>query len=188
MKIKPILFATLTALTICIVGCGSIGKNPSPPNKTEQAIFNIETNLVAVATTNSAGDVSTVIVPKYTLTPSPSTAGNVGAIRDVGNLITPGAGTLVGGILAGILGAWARMRSAKNAAPVLAQNIETLLEFVSTLPDGAKYRAALTDYMKAHQTEAGTADAILRIVNTYVSNPEAKGAVVELQAALGALK
>ena len=188
MKIKPILFATITALTICIVGCGSIGKNPSPPTKTEQAIFSIETNLVAVATTNSAGDVSTVIVPKYTLTPSPVTTENVGAIRDVGNLITPGVGTLVSGILAGILGAWARMRSAKNAAPVLAQNIETILEFISTLPDGQKYRDALTTYMSTHQTEAGSADAILNIVNTYVSNPEAKGAVVELQAAIRALK
>ena len=188
MKIKPILFATITALTICIVGCGSIGKNPSPPTKTEQAIFVVTTNFVERSITNSVGEIAPVSVTNYTLAVSPVTTENVGAIRDVGNLITPGVGTLVSGILAGILAAWARMRSAKNAAPILAQNIETILEFISTLPDGQKYRDALTTYMSTHQTEAGSADAILNIVNTYVSNPEAKGAVVELQAAIRALK
>lgn len=127
-------------------------------------------------------------VEQYTMMPSTNTVANVGAAGAIANTFAPGAGTIFGGILLGALSAWAKMRSAKNAAPVLAQNIETIREFIKTLPDGAKYDKALTDWMASNQQEVGSADAILKILNSYVNNAEAKGTVAEIQAALAALK
>jgi hypothetical protein len=127
-------------------------------------------------------------VTNYTMLPSAQTKDTIAIGSGILNAYAPGVGTLVGGILGGLLLAWGKMRGAKNAAPVLAQNIETLREFIKTLPDGAKYDKALTDWMAAHQQEAGSLKAITTILDKYVSNPEAKGTVAEIQAAIAALK
>lgn len=196
--LKPILFATLAATIV--IGCSSIGTTPTPPTKFERQIFDVSpsTNMVPVITTdhytntdgsitsNTTTNLEAVIGSK--LTPSVATKESVGTIRALVDAWAPGVGTLVGSALMGALGVWARMRSQKNAAPVLAQNIETILEFLSTLPDGAKYRALLTTYMEKYQLEAGSASTVLSLIQKYVSNPEAKGAAAELQAALLALK
>ncbi len=91
MKRSLLLLQLLTV----VVGCSFFGPNAKPPTGTERALFDVATN--------SAGQ--TELTPKPNVVVLTQTAGGVA------NLIAPGAGGLVAGILAGALGTWAKMRS-----------------------------------------------------------------------------
>ena len=127
-------------------------------------------------------------VPYYDWTPSTNanqiaqTGGAIGGLFGYGGLISTG--------LLGIFGIWAKMRSSRNYATAanMAQTIETIRSFVQSLPRGAEYDAALVQWMQAHQAEAGVLDQVLEILKNDVSNPDARFAAQQLDAALHALQ
>jgi hypothetical protein len=108
-------------------------------------------------------------------------------IGGIVNTFAPGAGTAVTGILIGILGAWARMRSYKAAGTAMAQQIETIREFLLTLPDGGKYDEALVSFMKKYQRETGTVKTVVDLLDKYIDVPQAEVAAKEIKAAIDAL-
>jgi hypothetical protein len=71
---------------------------------------------------------------------------------------------------------------------VLAQNIESIREFVKTLPDGDKYDQAIVEFIQDNQREAGTLDAVVRLLERHVSHPQAVASVAEIKALLESLK
>lgn len=158
---------------------------------------------VAVFQTNSVGVLLTnyvtvsQVVPQYVtitnttetylLTPKASTVADTQVAGSVSNLMVPGSGGLVAGILAGLFTMWGKLRSSKQTGSALAQNIETMREFLKTLPNGSKYDLVLTTFMQAHQAEAGVLNQVLDILNNTVSNAQAQGSVKEIQNALADL-
>jgi hypothetical protein len=126
----------------------------------------------------------------YSLTPKEATKGYVAGIGGIVNTFFPGAGSMVAaGLLAG-LAAWGHLRSAKNkgSAISLAQEVESIREFIKTLPNGAKYDTAIKQWLQSHQVEEGVAKQVLDIVKNEISNPEAKAAIGEIQGTVDALK
>ena len=197
MKMKYMLMLAFVAgvVTTILHGCASnkaFGEHPSGPTKAELAIFDAKTNTylapVISHTTNEQGQVSTAtnLVPKedYTLTPKPRTEVIKSTLSTTINAYAPGIGTIVGAALGGVLLAWGKMRSAKNAAPVLAQNVETLLELISTMPGGDKLRSQATQFLWDHQQDTSTLKTITDLIQTEVSNPDAKEAAAAIQAAV----
>lgn len=153
------------------------------------------TNEVGVIRTNVV--LSTEVIPQYvtvtniheqyTFTPKQVVSDTAQTAGNIGNLIVPGSGGLIAGIIAGLAAAWARLRSAKQTGAVLAQNIETLRVFLKTLPNGAKYDSVLTQFMQANQAESGVLNQVLTILQNNVSNSDAQNAVREIQNALAEL-
>jgi hypothetical protein len=148
-----------------------------------------ETNKVKVTTTEVTTETNKV--PAYTLTPKDSVQSGIAAGSAVANGVVPGVGGLVGGILAGVYAMWGRLRSAKVKADdatetggVLAQNIETIREFVKTLPQGEKYDTIIKTYLQQHQMEAGVGSDVLDLLKNYVNNDTAKATVGDLKLVL----
>jgi hypothetical protein len=162
------------------------------------------TNAVPVNVTNEVGQVvvvtNEVILPKYELmtvtnfletyqfTTSTNATASVSELGGIINTYAPGVGTLGGGIVIGLLALWGRLRSYKKTGTVLAQNIESIREFVKTLPDGDKYDQAIVEFIQDNQREAGTLDAVVRLLERYVSHPQAVASVAEIKALLESLK
>jgi len=192
-------YLAIITLAFIAAGCGVIGQNPTPPTKFEQSIFDVtpSTNFIqqilVTKGTNDDGSIITTVTTNTTpvigskLQTSESTKSTVTTISGLVNTFAPGVGTLLGTALAGALATWASMRGQKNAAPVLAQNIETLLEFVKTLPDGQKVHDTITQFLFDHQRETGTVNVVAGLISKYVSNPDAKFAALEIQAAIDSL-
>lgn len=156
-------------------------------NTIGQTVYN--TNEVKVYTTNVVEQTVVKTNEQYTLTPKDSTKAGAGAVGAVTNLFAPGVGNMVATGLIAVLGAWGHLRSSKNATTsnALAQEVETMREFIKTLPNGVKNDAAITAFLQQHQLEAGVADKVLSILANQVSNPEAKSAVQQIQDTLKAI-
>jgi hypothetical protein len=162
------------------------------------------TNQVVVTTTNIIGQTVTVtnqvvqvitstqtvtnVVPVYQLTPSATAGAAVSGITTVGNFIAPGLGTLGGIAATGLLALWGWLRSGKKGATndVIAQEVETLREFIQALPNGTKYDAAITAWLQAHQVQTGVATQVLSVLENSVDNPAAKVAAQDIIAAITA--
>jgi len=192
------------AILFLLTGCALFG-GKSAPTKFEQSMFTVQTNTVdevieavqAILRTNRTGiaeyvaetTYTTNTVETYVLTPKPEAEDTARAVGGLANLFAPGTGSIVGGILAGALGVWARMRSYKKSGTVLAQNIEGIREFIKTsVPDGAKHDAAIVKFMQDKQQEANVVQGVLNILKTSVTNIDAKNAVAEIQGLLDNLK
>jgi hypothetical protein len=214
-KIKSLLAVSLLAMSV--ISCSTFGKNPSPPTAFESKLFVIQTNFVPVIVTktnvenkinvititNSVGVIlwqtnqvtvtnsvsETNEVPNYTYGQSDAgktIAQTTGAIV---NGVAPGFGGIAGTGIMAILSLWAYLRGSKfkTTSVTIAQEVETMREFLKTLPQGAKYDQAIVSFLQSHQMETGTAQQVLSLVNNEVSNPEAQAAVKEIQDALAAL-
>lgn len=128
-------------------------------------------------------------VPSYTLTPSSATQSGISTIGSAVNTFFPGVGGVVGYGLAALAGAWGYLRSSKlgNTSSALTQEMETVLEFMGALPNGAQYVTTLKTWMQAHQNDAGVATQVLGMLANDVSNPDAKVAAAQLVTAINAL-
>jgi hypothetical protein len=131
----------------------------------------------------------TNIIPQYQNTVSPSTTASVTGASGILNYFFPGSGPIVSAGILALLGGWAQLRSSKrqDTSAALAQEAETILEFIKTLPNGAAYKQAITTFMQAHQLDAGVADQVLGLLDNEVSNPDAKAAVEEIRGTLSAV-
>lgn len=162
------------------------------------------TNVVPVNMTNEIGKVivvtNEVIVPQYELTTvtnfiesyqfTPGT-NTLASVKDTSGIIdtyAPGVGSLAGGIVIGLLALWGKLRSYKKTGTVLAQNIESIREFVKTLPNGEKYDQAIVEFIRDHQRETGTLDAIVKLLERQMSHPQAVASVAEIKMLLESLK
>jgi hypothetical protein len=112
----------------------------------------------------------------------------------ISNVIAPGTGGLVMGIIGGIAGMWAKLRGArqqtaqqKKTSGVLAQDIEAIREFMWTLPQGGRYDNALKQFMRAHQKEEGVVKDVVELLKTHVDDTEAKGQLTEIQKIIASL-
>jgi hypothetical protein len=90
-------------------------------------------------------------------------------------------------LLAGLYG---YLRSYKNGQTgnALSQEMETVLEFIKALPNGATYATALTNFMAAHQSDAGVVSQVGNILANDISNPDAKVAAQQVIDAINALQ
>ena len=167
------------------------------------------TNTVIAFQTNTVGQVVTVTnqvgipvlvpqittitqsIPGYILTPNSTTTGTIGTIGTVTNMAAPGVGGLVGAGLTALVGLWGYLRSYKpavNTTNALSQEMETVLEFIQALPNGATYKTALTNFLAAHQADAGVVTQVANLLANEVSNPDAKVAAQQVIDAINALQ
>lgn len=214
MKDTKAFFAgsLLTLLLIAGIGCAGMFSGKKAPNAFEQRHFETTTNYideiaskaVEIKATNSIPQADGTVVesitaetvtvfetnsiPVYTLAAKAESVEDAQVIGSIANLVAPGSGPLVGGLLAGMLGLWARLRSHKKTGTVLAQNIQGIRAFIkSSVPEGTKYDAALTEWMSDKQTETGTVNAVLSILQRHVNNKDARAAALEMENLLKAL-
>jgi uncharacterized protein YukE len=195
-----------------IVGC-SLFSNGAPPTKAEQAIYNVRTNYlevvvprtnfvpVTVLVTNTQGVtayqtniVPVVIqgtneVPQYTYAPKPGTTTGVQVAGTAINTFFPGIGGLVSTGLTALVGLWGYIRSSKNynTGAALAQEVQTIRQFVQGLPNGATYDAAFTQFLQAHQADANVLNQVVNLINNEVSNSDAQVAAQQIQQTIAAL-
>ncbi len=205
MKNKTLLSLAIIA-AISLIGCSTVGPNPTPPTALERNIFIVQTNYVEqvnqvtntitqvinrtnefaqpIYFTNQITQISqeTNLVPAYSMTPSDTTKATVGLIGTVVNTFFPTAGSATALGLLGILGAWGHLRSSKKGATAvtIAQEVETLREFIKSLPKGTQYDATITAWLQSHQVEEGVATQVLDLVQNQIDNPAAKVAAQEI--------
>lgn len=178
----------LSGILAIVTSCSLVGRNPSPPTKLEQGIFNIQTNYVPVVVTNTGSHGEPVLQtnqqPQYTYSQGSGAQAAKDTVGAVGNLF--GVGGLASTALGGLLSIWGWLRSSKNyqTAANTAQVVETLRQFVKSLPNGQAYDSALTQFMTQHQAEAGVIANVTQILEAEVSNPDAKVAADSVIATL----
>jgi len=187
-KNTQLKIALALAVMLSLAGCSLFGTNPSAPVAAEHFLFDVQTNHTLLVTTTPTGGLVTNDQLSYVLTTKPATAAAVNTAGTVANTFLPGVGSLASmGILA-LLGLWAQLRGQKssNTADAIAQEVETIREFIKTLPNGTKYDTAITSWLQTHQVETGTANQVLSILENTVSNPDALAAVTEIKNTLTA--
>ena len=222
--ISPLALCSLFAVLLIAAGCSLFGSNPSPPSKTESALFNVQTNYVPVVVaqtniipvtvyrtnevqqtvTNVQGVLETrtnvLVVPvtvyqtnvvastnqqaQYNYSPGSGITGVEGGLSAI-----PVYGTLASTALAGLAAIWGWLRSSKNrsTAANTMQVVETLRQFIKTLPNGTTYDNALMQWAQAHQAEAGVLNNVLNILQSEVSNPNAQFAAQSVIATINGL-
>lgn len=149
----------------------------------------LQTNIVVETIPVEIITYKTNWVEAYSHTVKEETAADVQTVGAIANIVSPGSGGLIAGLLTGVLGAWARMRSHKKTGNVLAGNIAAIREFIKTsVPDGGKYDQALVKWMADNQTETGTIDSVLTILKRHVTNKDAVAGANEIQNLLNQLK
>lgn len=164
------------------------------------------TNVVTQFQTNTVGQIVTVTnevvqpkynlvwvtneVPQYENTVSASTKATVRGGGGILNTFFPGVGSMASSGVLAVLAIWAQLRSGKRqvTAATLAQEVETMREFIKTLPSGTKYDQAITTFLQGHQLEAGVADQVLGLLENQVSNPDARAAIEEIKGTLTAVQ
>lgn len=160
---------------------------------------NIVTHEQVVYATNTVGQIVTVtnvffmpeyrvvtitnIIPQYENKVNGGTTATIQAAGTAINTFLPGVGGIASSGLLALLGLWAQLRSSKRGQTnsTLAQEIETIREFIKSLPSGAKYDQAITAFLQTHQLESGVAQQVLGILQNQVDNQEAKTALQEIQ-------
>lgn len=207
LKDTLILGSLFVASFCIITGCSLVGTDPKAPSAFEQNLFTTVTNYVDVVRshtvtnfvevpvykTNEVGQIVTATnivpqyeivtvtntIPQYSNTTKPEVKESIAGAGGFINTFFPGAGSIISTGLVALLGAWAQLRSSKrkSTAIALAQEIETVRQFIKTLPNGTNYDVAITKFLQDHQIEAGVIDQVLAVLGSHVNSDEAKGAV-----------
>lgn len=211
MKTHFVRWSVAAAFSAGIVIAFLAGCASKPPTAVEQKFFDVQTNLAPVvrvetnviAVTLYRTNEQNVVVPvtvyetnrvavtnyaeTYVFTPGAGAkqvaevGGAVGNIFGVGGLVTTALGAL--------FSLWGYARSRKNyvTAANIAQTVETIREFVKSLPNGAVYDNELVNWMQTHQAEQGVLNQVLDLLSKHVSNPDARVAADQIRATIAAL-
>jgi hypothetical protein len=185
---KALLAGAFLGVSLAIVGCAST----KPPSAFEEHFFTVITNYVTVVTTNeqiSAGPDGVLVTNPVIVTNiyegydfAPNT--NATALIETGERIGDfwGVGGLVGTILAGLFGVWARMRGnqAQKTAGVLAQVIEAGRKILATTPQGQGLETQWVAWMSKHQTETGVVLEVAKLLKQVVDKDTAQMVADEL--------
>lgn len=102
----------------------------------------------------------------------------------VANIVAPGSGGLVVGLLTAGLAAWGKLRSRKKTGDVLVQNIESILEFVDTVPNGSEYTSAIKHIIKKDQEDEGVREKVKVAMADGVDKSDAKSSASDMQKSL----
>lgn len=96
-------------------------------------------------------------------------------IRAVGGAVGGlwGLGPLAALLAGSVYHTYCRVRN-RNITGALVQEIETARDVLSTTPQGEKLDAAMVDWLKKHQAEAGIAEAVATLLKTTVHNDAAQ--------------
>lgn len=141
-------------------------------------VFEYITNTVVAFKTNES----------YVFTPGQGAADVRAVGTEVGNVF--GVGGIVGTALGALFSLWGIIRSKKNyiTAANIAQTVETMREFIKSLPNGATYDNELVNWMQKNQANAGVLQSVIALVGREVSNPDAKDAARNIQTLIEGLK
>jgi hypothetical protein len=117
-------------------------------------------------------------VPQYTDTTKPAVTAGIQSAGTVVNTFLPGIGGLVTTGLTALIGLYGYLRSSKNynTGVALTQEIQTIRNFIQSLPNGATYDAALMQFAQAHQADAGVLNNVIAMLASETSNPDARAA------------
>lgn len=154
----------------------------------EIGVLDFKTNLVPVFLYETNVVTTTNLVESRVLTPGAGAkkiqevGGAVGNIFGVGGLVSTGLGAL--------FGIWGYLRSKKSllTAGNLSQTIETMREFIKTLPNGQQYDNELVNWMTTNQANAGVLQSVLGLIQEQVDNRDAKDAAAHIQNIIQALQ
>lgn len=213
MKIKIIAIALLATLTLCI-GCASTTPPTKLESSIFNVVTNhvtvVQTNTLwttnisvqtvtltnntQVNVTNTYAVPIPIITTNIVTTVDYQQGENAAKIKATASQIGSVAGGPLGETIAGfaataILGIWGWWRSNNKSKLAInsMQVIETLRQFVKSLPDGAKYDSALVAWMQKHQGEAGVIQSVVDTLAADVSSSDAKTAAATITAAITAL-
>lgn len=153
-----------------------------------QSVVEYRTNVVPILSYQTNAVTVTNLAEQYSYKPGAPAQEVQGVGAAIGNLF--GLGGVVSTALAGLFSLYGYVRSTKNhaAATNLAQTVETMREFVKSLPNGAQYDQVLVNWMQTHQAEQNVIQDVVRIVSREVSNPDAQAASQQILALLNSLR
>ena len=128
-------------------------------------------------------------VEQFQLAPKAGVVATLQAVGAASGPFTAGIGTMVASGLVALYGLWAGLRSNKmsTTSAALTQEIEAVRNFIQTLPNGTKIDSAVTTFMQQHQTEAGVAQTVLKLIDGNTSDPTIAGISSQLQQAIAEL-
>lgn len=125
-------------------------------------------------------------VPQYSNTLKPGVQQGIQGAGSFISTLFPGGGAIAWAIIAALTGL-GYFTSAKNSnanystAATLAQEIQTLLNFLGALPNGSVYTNVFKTWLAAHQNDADAITKVLDILKNEVSNPNAQIAATQIQ-------
>ena len=128
----------------------------------------------------SAARVTNIVAVTYTnWLERPAIVAGIGAAGTVVDTFVPGVGTLISLALAGLYGAWARLKNRKvNEA--LVQGVETARAVLTTTAQGQAVDAQVVKWLMEHQKEAGVFATVSGLVDQLSDNPAAKMTAQEI--------
>jgi len=185
---KTLLAGSIIGAAMLFASCAST----KPPSALEEHFFTVITNYVTVVTTNeqiTAGAdgvlvtnpvIVTNIYEGYDFAPNTNAAALIETGERIGDFW--GVGGLVGTILAGLFGVWAKMRGnqAAKTAGVLAQVIEAGRKVLATTPQGQNLETQWVAWMSKHQTETGVVLEVSKLLKQVVNKESAQMVADEL--------
>jgi hypothetical protein len=152
-------------------------------NVTGQIVPINVTNILTAWQTNQAAILLTNVVPQYSYGPGQGS----GVMSGLAGLF--GYGTPAALLLS--LGANLFQRKRNGAlgatAANTAQAIETAREFIKSLPNGGAYDTAFVNWLQLHQSEAGVTKQIVDLIDSQVSNSDARVAADSIRQTLDVL-
>lgn len=168
---KTTLLTILAAISIAVVGAGCSAMDGALLSS-HFTVTPAVTNIVAVVSTNSAGQSETNFEQhvKSAVTNTvyePSTMAQVG-VTAIGALPFPGAGT-AGIALAWLATAYAAYRN-KKLSVALVKGIDAGRQILQTTPEGQKLDAKFKDALIDHQEISGVLNAASQLVNEYTGD------------------
>lgn len=158
-------------------------------------IIQYVTNQVPVAATVLQPQTATVTnqVPSYVNTVKPGINADVQTAGGLLNYFFPGTGSIVSTVVTALLGIGGYLTSQKkssqnyNTAAALVQEVQSIRNFVQTLPNGAAMDTAFTNFMAAHQQDAGVAQKVADLLASEIKNSSAQVAAAQISQAIAAL-
>lgn len=144
-------------------------------------VTEFRTNLVPVVLYSTNVVVTTNAQESYVYTPGPGAANVRQVGTEVGNIF--GVGGMVGTALGALFSLWGYARSKKNlvTAANIAQTVETMREFIKTLPNGQQYDNELVNWMTTNQANAGVLQNVITLLQQQVNNRDAQDAAAHIQ-------
>ena len=194
-KMEQALFTTITntiTQVVPVYQTNVITKTqiiPITVTNIENQVFTTSyTNVTQMTNVTTSLQTNTTLA--YTLTPSDTTKATISAVGTGINAFVPGGGTIASTAITLLVGLWGYLRSSKlkDTSGALSQEMETVLEFIKALPNGATYKTALTNFLAAHQADANVIKTVTALLANEVSNPDAKVAAQQVIDAINALQ
>lgn len=120
----------------------------------------------------------------YAFTTKTNTSDSLQTASGLVGLFNPAAGGLVSLLGGGLLGLYAKLRSARKVSAGLAQGIEVAREVMWQMPNGAEYDAKYKEWLREHQRELNIVTGVNSILEKSVNVPAAQKVAEGIKAVL----